>query len=93
MYVYVISNPMFPGWYKVGKAKNIHKRFINYHTYAPEEYVLECTFKFMCDKPVHNRLTAMGIESHREWFKTDLDTIKSAITLVAAEHSLGERYE
>ena len=85
MYIYVLSNPSFDGWLKVGKTKNLYTRLNNYNTGAPTEYEFVLVDEFFCDKPIHNKLLAMGIERHREWFKTDLDTIESVIAEVMAE--------
>jgi hypothetical protein len=85
MYVYVISNPSFEGWLKVGKTKNLVTRLNALQTGSPHEYQYETVTEFTCDKPIHNRLISMGIERKREWFKTDLDTIESAIADVVAQ--------
>ena len=85
MYIYVISNPAFDGWLKVGKTIDLSKRLIAMQTSAPTEYKYELVDEFFCDKPIHNKLLAMGIESRREWFKTDLDTIEQVIADVVAQ--------
>ena len=85
MYVYVLSNPSFDGWLKVGKTKDLYKRLTAYNTSAPTEYEYALVDEFFCDKPIHNKLLAMGIENSREWFKTDLDTIETVIADVVAQ--------
>jgi hypothetical protein len=86
MYVYVISNPAFPEWLKVGKTKNLHTRMTTLNTATPFEFTIELVEEELpCDKPVHNKLLAMGIESSREWFKTDLDTVERVMADVVAE--------
>ena len=87
MYVYVISNPAFPEWLKVGKTKDLYKRLINYNTCSPFEYEYVLVDQFHCDKPIHNKLLAMGIEHSREWFKVDLETVERAIADTVAEWS------
>jgi hypothetical protein len=85
MYIYVISNPSFDGWLKVGKTKDLHKRICAMQTSAPTEYEYLLVDEFHCDKPIHNKLLAMGIEHSREWFKTDLDTVERVIADTVAE--------
>ena len=86
MYVYVISNPAFPEWLKVGKTKNLHTRMTTLNTATPFEFKIEVVEEELpCDKPVHNKLLAMGVESSREWFKVDIDTVERVIADTVAE--------
>ena len=85
MYIYVISNPSFDGWLKVGKTKNPYQRLQTLKTAAPQDYEIVMLTEFHDDRPIHNRLLALGIENSREWFKTDLDTIETVIADVVAQ--------
>jgi hypothetical protein len=80
------------GWLKVGKSKNPHTRLQTLQTAAPFDYEILMLTEFFCDKPIHNRLIMMGIESKREWFKTDLSTIESVINEVLEEWANVEHY-
>lgn len=84
MYIYVISNPAFDGWLKVGKTKNLHTRLNAYNTCSPFDYDYVLVDEYPDDRPIHNRLLAMGIERQREWFKCELDVIEEAIADVIA---------
>ena len=83
-YVYVISNPAFPEWLKVGKTKNLHTRLRTLCTGSPFEYEYVLVDEYDDDRPIHNRLLAQGIERKREWFKCELDVIEEAIADVVA---------
>ncbi len=85
MYVYVISNPAFKGWLKVGRTKDIHQRLQNLKTAAPHEYVLEFMIEFDDDRPVHNKLQAQGYERSMEWFKAELSDVRRVILETVAE--------
>lgn len=34
-FIYIISNPAFPEWFKVGRAENVNKRLLSYNTGDP----------------------------------------------------------
>ena len=85
MYVNVISNEAFDGWLKVGKTKDLHKRLSSYNTGSPVDYEILLAEEFHDDRPIHNRLLAMGVECKREWFKVDMDTLETVIADVMAE--------
>lgn len=88
--VYIISNPAWPGWYKVGKAVSAYDRLNGYQTSSPfRDYKVEYYQHFNnhhdAETSVHNMLAAKGIEFRKEWFKTDLETIKNVISEVDDE--------
>lgn len=48
--VYLISNPAFEGYYKVGMTQDVYKRLASYQTYDPlRRYKIE-HYKFVLDK-------------------------------------------
>ena len=85
MYVYVISNPAFEGWLKVGKSNNPKQRFESFKTYAPTEYQLELLVEFEDDRPLHNKLDALGYERKGEWFKVTNAEVRRVILETIAE--------
>ena len=93
MYIYVISNPAFDGWLKVGKTTDLYKRMGVLQTGSPFEYEYVLVDEYHDDRPIHNRLLAQGIERKREWFKCDLDTVEQAIADVIAREIDGKRGE
>src|SRR3989304_9360868 len=38
---YILSNPAFPEYYKIGITNNLQKRLAQYKTYSPEEFKCE----------------------------------------------------
>jgi len=83
-YVYIISNPAWPGWYKVGMALDANDRCSSYQTSSPlRDYVVRYS-KFFEDrreteKTVHLKLKALDLENTNEWFKGSLSLIKRTI--------------
>ncbi len=77
-YVYIISNPVFPGIYKVGVAKDWQARLKSFHTGAPIDYKLEykkLTPRYKeIEKYVHEKY-----RYNREWCRGELAKIKKAI--------------
>lgn len=90
--VYIISNPAWPNWHKIGKAVYSEDRLNNYQTSSPyRDYVLEyrCIFndRHIAEKEVQNRLKRLNIEFLGEWFNTELETIKKVIDDVKQEET------
>ncbi len=83
-HIYVVSNPAWEGWYKVGMAVDAEDRCRTYQTSSPlRDFKLEYS-EFFADrketeKLVHNKLTAIGCDNRGEWFKLSLNKIKTII--------------
>ncbi len=69
-FVYVISNPAWPGLYKVGMTTNPKRRLAQYQTYSPHrDYKLEW-FGFFFDRREGEKLLLSKLENHtHEWVK------------------------
>ena len=83
-HVYVISNPAWEGWYKVGMAVDASDRCSSYQTSSPfRDYMIEYTEYFddrrKAEKTIHSKLKKNKIEHVNEWFKADLNIIKNTI--------------
>ncbi|ARQ96224.1 hypothetical protein [Salmonella phage Stp1] len=79
-YIYVISNPNFPGMYKIGSAKDAETRLLQYQTYSPyRDYKLElyllCKDFRTKELNFHKKYSTEG-----EWTNLPLKEIKSIIT-------------
>ena len=72
--VYVIQNPAWPEWVKVGKAVDAQDRLNSYQTSDPfRSYILhhhiEVTNRHKVELQVHQELEIASALRHNEWFK------------------------
>lgn len=84
-YVYVISNPSWEGWFKVGMAVDAYDRCSQYQTSSPfRDYEVEYCKHFedrrKAEGVAHKLLK--NVEHKGEWFNTDLSVIKNAIKTI-----------
>ena len=91
-HVYVVSNPAWEGYFKVGKAFDSKDRMRNFQTGSPyRDYMLHYVEFFndrhVSEKAVHNTLKRMNIAFLNEWFYTDLETIKQVIEDVKSQEA------
>lgn len=70
---------------KVGKSNNPKQRFESFKVYAPTEYRLEMLVEFEDDRPLHNKLDALGYERRGEWFKANNAEVRRVILETIAE--------
>ena len=80
--VYVITNPAWPDWVKVGKAVSTEDRLNGYQTSSPyRDYQVVTTIKVHNRHEEERRMHRMVGEraKHRigEWFKIELDVVKA----------------
>lgn len=78
-YVYIVSNPAYKGWYKVGAAKDAETRLLSYQTGSPlRDYKLEwympCENYIEIEKGFHKSSNF----SH-EWVKAPLELVKQML--------------
>ncbi len=78
-WIYIISNPKYPGEYKVGVAKNPSSRLNSYQTSDPDrkykiEYKVETFYFNKIEKAVHN-----FFPNKHEWVQASLHKIKNKI--------------
>ena len=74
-FLYIIQNPIYPGWVKIGSTIDLNRRLQSYQTCDPFQsfeivYSEYCTNRKDVEIKVHNMLA-----KHRgngEWFKIDL---------------------
>ena len=71
--VYVMGNPVWPEWVKVGMAVDAEDRLKNYQTSSPfRDYVLYYSYKTddrrKAESTAHSRLEQL-FERNNEWFK------------------------
>lgn len=81
-FVYIITNPVYDGWVKVGSALNMEERLASYQTCDPNRgYKIEFIWHFDNRKEAE-RLAHNALHKHRgneEWFKLN---VKKAIKII-----------
>ena len=83
-YVYIITNPSWKNWVKVGMAIDAHDRCNQYQTSSPlRDYKLEHSKYFKhrrsAETKAHELCAKQATENNNEWFKIN---IKDAINLI-----------
>jgi len=73
-HVYIISNPAWPEWVKVGMAIDTEDRCSSYQTSSPfRDYVVEYSFasedRRRDESLAHQKLAAISKDRRGEWFK------------------------
>jgi len=84
-YVYVISNPAWEGWFKVGMAVDAYDRCAQYQTSSPyRDYVVEYCKYFEDRRKAESSAHALleGVEQRGEWFNAELSVIKNKIKTI-----------
>lgn len=74
-YVYIITNPAFPGYFKIGSALDVKKRLAQYQTYCPKRDFEMPVYYFSNDryaeeKEYHKQLKCVG-----EWYEGDVNSL------------------
>ena len=81
-FIYIISNPAFKNYFKIGITENINDRLGAYQTSSPhrnykvEYYIFHPKYK-IAEKKIHEMMKYFAKYRKNEWFECDL---KIAIT-------------
>ena len=80
--VYVITNPAWPDWVKVGKAVSTEDRLNGYQTSSPyRDYQVVTTIKVHNrheeERRMHRMVGERATQRIGEWFKIELDVVKA----------------
>ena len=83
-YVYVISNPAWKGWYKVGMAVDSQDRCGSYQTSSPHrDYRLEYSKYFLnrkvAEEIAHDVISEISLDRNGEWFRVSVNKIRKII--------------
>jgi len=86
-YVYVITNPAWPNWVKIGMAVDAEDRLNGYQTSSPmRDYQLEFSVKVndrrKAETKAHKICKKMGVSNKGEWFNMPVDTAKLVLEQV-----------
>lgn len=78
-YVYIISNPAWLGWVKIGMAIDAEDRCNGYQTSSPHrdyelKYTIETDDRRALEEAAHREASKLASESKGEWFKLDVET-------------------
>ena len=84
-YVYVISNPAWPEWVKVGMAIDANDRCSSYQTSSPlRDYILHCAIssedRRKDESTAHKLLDGISSDRRGEWFKVSVEKATDCIT-------------
>jgi hypothetical protein len=83
-YLYIISNPSFPGWHKIGTSFDLDKRLATYQTGDPYRgYVVEYKSiiddRFKVERELKHFIRNSTIEHSNEWVKLPLDVCRKLV--------------
>ena len=78
-YVYVITNPAWPDWVKIGMAIDADDRCNSYQTSSPHrdyelKYDIETDDRRALEQAAHKEAIKVASEYKGEWFKLDVET-------------------
>ncbi len=76
-YLYIITNPSFPNWVKVGTTTNIKNRLHTYQTSSPHrdykvEYCILHPDYLIAEKKIKETMKAFAKSIKNEWYEIDL---------------------
>lgn len=78
-WIYIITNPAWEGYYKVGKSNNPEKRLKVYQTSSPHrDYVIEFMVEVRDTFYIEKLLKVVFGATH-EWIQEDIEDIKNII--------------
>lgn len=99
-YVYIISNPDFPGYLKIGIAENIKARLSSYQTASPRrnykvEYKIYHPNCRLAEKQVQESLKMFALKQRNEWFEVSLQVAIDRLneTLIDQEHPIHDVFQ
>ena len=81
-WVYVIANPHWPGFFKIGKAARLRRRFNAYQTGSPHRdyYIFDAIRVYdrhLAERAIHEYLNDYRHDG--EWFRCSSSTAASAL--------------
>jgi len=85
--IYIIENPLFEGWVKVGMAIDSKKRLKDYFTYTPQKneesykliHTIEVKNRMVAESEIHNQLES-ECNRIKEWFQISSERAKEIVS-------------
>ena len=85
--IYIIENPLFEGWVKVGMAIDSKKRLKDYFTYTPQKneesykliHTIEVKNRMVAESEIHNQLEN-ECDRIKEWFQISSERAKEIVS-------------
>ena len=88
--IYLLENPAWPGWYKVGYSDNWYSRKSAYQTGCPlKDYEEAYRFEHVYAKPVEKLYHIYKGRKNGEWVNESLDQIIEQLELLFIEYENG----
>lgn len=86
-YVYIITNPAWPGWCKLGKTSDLEGRMHTYQTGDPfskyeYRFILETLNRHSVEKAAHSTAVVSSEANLSEWFEIDVTKLTNIIKRV-----------
>lgn len=83
-FLYIITNPSFPGWVKIGTTTNFRTRLQTYQTSSPfrdykVEFLLEHPDYLSAEKRIHETMRMFSLDRKKEWFRVDFSVARARI--------------
>lgn len=90
--VYIISNPVWEGWYKIGMAVDAEDRLMAYQTSSPHRdyeiiYKVRVDNRREAEKKAHREAEKIAKEYNSEWFFVDKDKAIAILQKVEEEYA------
>ena len=86
-FVYIITNPAWPDWVKIGMCVDAEDRLNGYQTSSPNrdyklEYAVKVSNRRKSETMAHKICKKMGVDNKGEWFNMPVDAAKSVLEQV-----------
>jgi len=83
-YLYIIQNPAWPNWLKIGITDNLDKRLQSYQTSSPfRDYKLLYSLNHpdykIAEKKIKESMKPFAKANKNEWFEVDFGIAKSRL--------------
>jgi hypothetical protein len=83
-FLYIITNPSFPNWVKIGTTTNFRARLQAYQTSSPfrdykVEFLLEHPDYLAAEKRIQQTMRMFCLDRKKEWFRVDFSVARARI--------------